>query len=226
MIRIMDELLPPQLRAPAAVAGFRANVAVKRPLLESLFNIIPVARGKAEEQEPIIASWLDSSDEARTIMDDPQKKAAIWTAGANRALFTDAGSALMLLAMAELDRLHRRVGVSLFERGAATYAPGVSVARAIYALANQYKHLGKWRKAPHEGKDDKPIVAALVGDPMREDACAEFLKRAFATYDDFERAMLSCADDIVTDGTIPATGRGGIPVITMRSGSDTSPTSS
>ena len=28
--------------------------------------------------------------------------------------------------------------------------------------------------------------------------------------------MLSCADGIVTDGTIPATGRGGIPIITMR----------
>jgi hypothetical protein len=62
------------------------------------------------------------------------------------------------------------------------------------------------------------LVAALVDDPLREDAAAEFLRRGFAHYNDLEAAILSCADGLVTDGTIPSTGRAGIPIITMQPG--------
>jgi hypothetical protein len=206
-----------RLSLALAVSGFRADVAAKRPLLESLFNIVPLARKKVTDVERKLASYLDTEESTREAFENTAKKNEIWEMGANRALYTDAASALILISATELDRLHRRASVDLFERGAETYVHGIYIARAIYALANQYKHLAKWRS---EGtlNDDAPIVAALVGEASREDAAAEFLLRGYPRYEEFEDALLSCADNIVTDGSIPASGRGGIPRITMRPG--------
>jgi len=51
---------------------------------------------------------------------------------------------------------------------------------------------------------------------MREDAAAEFIRRAFNSYDDLSNAVLTAADNIIMDGTISALGSAGIPTITMR----------
>lgn len=222
MFQSIIDLLGEPIRLPAAVSTFRGSVAVKRPLLESLFNIIAVARGHAEEQEPVIAAWFDTPEGAKSAFNDPEKKRMIWAAAAQRTLMTDSASALLLIVAAEYDRFHRSAQVSVLDRGAASYITGIPVARAIHTLANQYKHLGKWRVIPTEGAKERPIIAALVDDPLREDAAAEFLRRAFTSYDDLEAAILSCADGLVTDGTIPSIGRAGISIITMQPGSESS----
>jgi hypothetical protein len=212
---IGTSLLPASLKVPAAVAGFRANIGVKRPLLESLFGTVTRAREKAERLEPTIASWFDDMETLRQAFIDPERKNMIWEAAAHRALFTDSAAALILIVDAEMDRLYRESQTSLFGRGVDSYVPGITVSSAVHGLANQYKHLGKWRATSGSDGNDKAIIRALVGDPLLQDAAAEFLRRGFSKYNDLEAAILSCADGIVTDGTIPATGRGGIPFITM-----------
>jgi hypothetical protein len=208
-------------RSQRLVAGFRANIAVKRPLLESLFNIIPVARAKNEALSPEIASWFDSMEETRRAFDEPERKQKIWEMGANYSLANDTASAIVLLIYSELDRLHRATDVSLFERGAFTYVPGIRFSRAVYALANQVKHLGRWKREADAGRDERAILAQLVDDPLRVDASAEFLKRGYETYDALEAAVISCGDGIATEGIIPAEGRAGVPRITMRPGGTT-----
>lgn len=89
--------LPEALRIPVAVAGFRASIGVKRPLLESLFNLISGARKETETLDKLVASWLDDEANAQSLFTDPEKKEAIWRAGAHRALYSDAASALVLV---------------------------------------------------------------------------------------------------------------------------------
>jgi len=215
---MINERFPKDLRVALAVTGFRANIVVKRPLLEALFNIVPVARAKAEPLEHESASWMDSASGLREALENPDNKHKVWEASANRALFTDAASALMLIVASELERLFRETSVSLFNRGESTYAPNICVARAVWSLANQYKHLGEWRQNPDQSRADKAIVRTLVDDEMRADAAAEFLKRGgYREYHLFENALISCSDNIVGDGSIPASGRAGMPVVTMTS---------
>jgi len=208
--------LPHNLQMAYAVSGFRGSVTVKRPLLESLYNVIAPARLKSSALSGEVASWFDTMEGTRAAFDDPAKKEKIWELGPHSALISDAASTMLLIAASELDRLHQKAGISLFERGQSTYVATIRFSRATYALANQYKHLGKWRHNERNGGEDRKLVQALVDDPLREDAAAEFLLRGYATYDPFEAALLSCSDGIVTDGTIPETGRAGLPTITMR----------
>jgi hypothetical protein len=184
--------------------------------MKSLFDIIPIAKGKADSLAQALAPMLDTMEGANKLFGEKVFKDQIFEMGADRALYTDSGAAIILVADAAIDRLHKEVNLSLFDRGAETYVLGVHIAQAISSLANQYKHIGEWLQSPGATSKDREIVKALVGDPVRLDAAAEFLKRGFTSYNAFEDALISSADDIVTDGTIPARGRSGVPVITMR----------
>jgi hypothetical protein len=155
MSQSLIDLLGERIRLPAAVSAFRGSVAVKRPLLESLFSIISVARAHAEEQERVIAAWFDTRDGADSAFNDPEKKRMIWEAAAQRTLMTDSASALLLIVAAEYDRFYRSARVSVLDRGEASYVAHIFVARAIHTLANQYKHLGKWRIVPTEGASER-----------------------------------------------------------------------
>jgi hypothetical protein len=211
----LPEPLRGKLKLSLAVAGFRVEIATKGPLMKSLFDIVPVAKGKSETLSRTLAPMLDTEEGARKLFNEQPLKTHIYEMDANRALLTDASAAIILIADAAIDRLYQKVGVSLFARGANTYASGIKIAQAISSLANQYKHLGEWLQTSTSMAKDRQVVEALVGDPLKADAAAEFLSH-FADYGEFEDALISCADDIVTDGTIPAKGRAGVPVITMR----------
>lgn len=73
-------------------------------------------------------------------------------------------------------------------------------------------------RAGDEGLRDREILTQLLDDAMREDAAAEFSMRGFPDYDLFAAAVRSCADNIVTDGTIPPSGNAGIPTMQPTSG--------
>lgn len=212
----IPDFFPQDLRGTLAVAGFRAAIATKRPLLEALYGMVVSAREQAEAIEPVIAKWLSSEEGTRAAFNDPAKKERIWVAGAHRTLFSDSASALVLILDAEYERLHRRTGLSTLTRGMTTYVPAIYLSQAIRACANQYKHLAEWYSSPDRSEKDRAILAQLVGDPMREDAAAEFLRRGFRSYDDLSNAVLTVADNIITDGTVPAVGSAGIPTIGMR----------
>jgi|GEM_PF-4435890 len=216
MSQHLIDLLGEGIRLPAAVTSFRGSMAVKRPLLESLFNVIRSARAHANELEPVVAAHLDTKEGADSLFNDPDKKRMIWEAAAERTLMTDSAAALILIVAAEYDRLFRTANMPILARGAASYVPHITVAEAVHNLANQYKHLANWRVDPTKGTKERRIVEALVDDALREDAAAEFLHRGFTNYDELDAAIFSCVDGLVTDGTIPSTGRVGIPVITMR----------
>jgi hypothetical protein len=92
----------------------------------------------------------------------------------------------------------------------------VHVSLAVHTCAIHAKHLTEWQVNPTRGESARALLTRLIGDPMRADASAEFLKLNFADYDEFAQAVLTVADGIVTDGTISENGSAGIPAITMR----------
>ena len=213
---MLPDFFPQELRVPYYVTGFRGAIATKRPLFESLFNLIATTRAKMEPLEAEVAAYADDIDGLRALLDDPERKAKVWEAGTHRALYTDSASALLLLIDAEYDRFFYSTGISLYDRGTTTYVDDVRLTTVIHTLAIHYKHLAEWRVNKKRGEAERAILAKMIDDPMRADAAAEFLQRAFADYDAFAAAVLTCVDDIVTDGVIPENGSAGIPTITAR----------
>lgn len=134
---------------------------------------------------------------------------------AHKTSFEDAAAALVLIAAAALERLYKALQESLFQRGLESYVPSIRFSRALWVLAIQYKHLGEWvhgSKVPKE----LPEVEALVDDPHRTDAAAEFLVRSgFNSYDEFETALLSCVVGMTETGIEP-TGESGIVSVAIR----------
>jgi len=96
------------------VTGFRGAIATKRPLFESLFNMIATTRAKIEPLEAEVAVYADDIDGLRTLLDDPERKAKVWEAGTHRALYTDSASALLLLIDAEYDRFFYSTGIPMY----------------------------------------------------------------------------------------------------------------
>jgi hypothetical protein len=210
--------LPDFLETPMAVAGYRARIAVQRPHQVLNFDSISVARQQYEEASALINAW--PADKFYTLGSDEEAKQLIWKMEASRALFEDLASILLLLAASTIERFHREVGVELYGRGAESYVAGITFVRAVVALSNQYKHLGQWTHRPRPRELDRDLVEALVDQPFRTDAAAEFLRRSgFTTYDEFESALLTCSDGIA-DPSIIADGRGGMRTITVRAPAD------
>lgn len=210
----MDNI-PEFLKVPSAVAGFRARLAVQRPHQVLNFDSIEPARKKYQAASSIVASWFP--DKMYDLPRNEEMKQTIWEMGAAQALFEDLASIIILLAGSTLERFRREVKVDLYERGVDCYIPGIKFVRAVAALANQYKHLGQWRHEPRPKEPDRDIIEVLVGNPLRSDAAAEFLKRcAFSSYDSFESALLTCSDGIA-DPSFMADGRRGMRTITIRS---------
>ncbi len=105
----LDRLPEPQrgqIKLSIAIAGYRAEIAAKAPLMKSLFDIIPVARRKTEALSHEIAPMLDTIETTRKLFEEPFYKTKIYEMGANRNLYTDSGAAIILLADAAIDRLY------------------------------------------------------------------------------------------------------------------------
>lgn len=198
-----------------AVAAFRGNIATKRPLFEELFRMMRLASEEIEPLQQEMASWLDDPNFGASILNDPFRRETMWQTAAHQNLNADTGATIVLLAVAELDRLHRKTGISLFERGPATHAGRITLTRALYALGNQFKHYGKWVSAPDQGQTDREVVAELVGDPLQQNAASLFLLREFAGADHLTDALISCGNGIADDGRIPTSGVSSVPRITM-----------
>lgn len=208
----MNEL-PPSLARAMMVSTFQASVVGKRALLETLYSMVVESRAKYEPLRDEVRRWNDGHWIDFAIYASVQS--VVQERDALRASYEDAAAALLLIAAASLERLHKALKEPLFERGALSYVPSIRLSRAIWVIALQYKHLGQWI---HESKvaPESAEVEALVGDRLRTDAAAEFLNRCgFGSYDQFETALLSCIDGLTDRGLVP-TGDSGVPGVTIR----------
>jgi hypothetical protein len=205
--------LPSFLRGPLIVASYRAEVVNKRTVLTLLFDNMRDSYAKYVPIRDSMAMWTD--DDYLMLPYSDEREAIATQREALRKTYEDSAAAMMLLAASSLERLHQALNEGLFDRGAASYIEGLRFSRAIWVLAVQYKHLGGWRHASAHLRDSLD-VARLVDNALRGDAAAEFLRRcAFESYAEFERALLSCSDELTPDNLIPS-GERGIPSVTMR----------
>jgi hypothetical protein len=218
----LPDWFPKDAKIEMAVVGYRTRVAVQRLHQELTFNSISTARDKFGEAQKTLKSKMDQFSEfsefLRRVPEDDSIRMAIWESGAAQSLYTDLGAVVLLVAASSVEELHQATGLSIFDRGAASYIGDIPFARAVTALANQYKHRAEWIEQGKGRGSDFEIVAKLVDDPLRPDAAAEFLLRsAFASYEAFEAALLSCADGIVDRERLPD-GKAGIPTFTISAG--------
>jgi hypothetical protein len=200
------------VKRPMNVAAFRRDVFARRTFLAAMFDNVVVARGQADESERQLQSWREDASLAH-----PEEHRIDCDENAIRqALYQDFASTLILLSGASLERLVnstpindlRKTEHDLLSQGCASYKPTITFARSIWELANYCRHLGEWRlkatipSQASEMSHTKKWVSDLVDNHLRLDACGEFLKRCgFASYDDYERALLSCVDHLVKGDT-------------------------
>lgn len=202
------EHLPDFLKVPFAVVGYRASISLKRPVLEPLFDRMLVARTNLEESRAVVGGWSD--EQILDALESEDKQKILWETGAHQALYDDLGSVLVLLVVSTMERFFKESGISLYERGLSSYVDGVPFSKALSSLANQYRHLGAWRKSTSDGGQNREIVEKLVDNALRTDAASEFLRRSgFTQYESFEDAVLSCSDGIA-DPSIVVDGRDGL----------------
>jgi hypothetical protein len=212
---------PKDLKIEMAIAGYRGRVAVQRLHQELTFKSIPVARKKfSEAQDRLSARIGEFGDFEAFIRAIPEGDAAlrraVWESGAAQYLYSDLGAVLLLVAASSIEELRRLTDLSIYGRGTPSYADGIPFARAVVALANQYKHRTEWIESGKSHSDDFEVVTKLVDKPLRMDAASEFLLRSgFERYEEFEAALLSCADGIVDPSRLPD-GKGGIPTFRIR----------
>lgn len=186
--------LPEPLSRSFAVAQFRYTMRAKKTILEPLFAQMQSVGAEYRGRRDAIRGWT----ELRVLDEfmDPAGRLRFREQGKNKAIYEDTAATIVLLAVAEMERLYKRTDISLYERGRDCYLQGFKFSYALKVLANQYKHLGSWLRKP--GQPDEAEVALLVDDPYRTDAAAEFLLRSnFAEYSDLEHCILSCTDEIV-----------------------------
>lgn len=195
------------------VATFRASVINKRELMSVLFANVQHATLKYVALRDEIRTWTQS-----VWLDFPhseQLRSTVAERDGWNATLQDSAAAIVLIAAASIERLYKAINVSLFDRGIVSYAEHIYFSRALWILSVQYKHLGEWKlvkKLPSERAE----LEALVGDPLRPDAAAEFLRRsAFTSYQEFENALLSCSDAITEPFLVPS-GDGGVPTVMLR----------
>jgi hypothetical protein len=179
-----------------ALANFRYTIRTKREILAPLFEKMHFARAAVYTKRKEIEAWPDlrmldemTSKDGRNRLQQHQ---------ANKAIYEDAGAAIALLLLAEMERFFKETGVSLYERGLQSYVPGIRFSRALSLVANQYKHLGEWRNESEKAHLQRTEVTKLVGNAFRTDASSEFLVRSgFADYDALQQAVLSSTEDLV-----------------------------
>jgi len=195
------------------VASYRASVVNKRTILAQLFANVRAAYAMYAPLRDRIATWTDND-----LLDLPQsdeRQDMLAQREAWQTTYEDSAAAMILIAAASLERLYYALRESLYSRGVESYVKGLRFSRAVWALAVQYKHLGEWRHAK-ELPGDSSEVEQLVGDALRADAAAEFLRRcAFESYADFERALLSCSEGFSPANVVPSGDRG-IPSVKLR----------
>ncbi len=208
----MDQI-PDYLSRALVIATYQASVVEKRNLMRFLFAMVSESRPTYESLRNVVRGWTQGQWLDFGV--DESMREIVVERDAHRASYQDAAAALVSIAAASVERLYETLRESLFTRGVMSYAPGIHFSRAIWVLAIHYRHLGKWTHGTgsNEGRAD---VKALVDDPLRADAAAEFLTRcAFASYDDFETALLSCVGDLTGPSIVP-TGDSGIPSAAVR----------
>jgi hypothetical protein len=196
MIRFANEESAEAFSLACALADFRYTIKAKGKILAPLFEQMQLAgaavRAKREEME----EWTDLRMLDEVMNKDGRER--LQQHQANKAIYEDAGAAIALLLLAEMERFFKMSGVSLYERGQESYVPGLKFSRALSHVANQYKHLGAWRHAPEENHPGLSEVTKLVEYALRTDAASEFFMRCgFADYDSLQRAVLSCSGDLV-----------------------------
>jgi hypothetical protein len=207
--------LPEFLKLPVILASYTADVVGKRNLLSSFFTSVSQSRQSFASLRGELSGWTD--DDLFAFPFDESRRALYAKKEASKATYEDSAGALVLIAAASLERLSRALGQMIVDRGAPSYIPGIHFARAVWELANQYKHLGEWRHdpKPKRAQSTMQVVALLVDDPLRSDAAAEFLNRAgLDRYADFEAALLSCIDGLSSASLVPG-GSDGITSVTL-----------
>lgn len=174
----------------SAVAEFRYVIRAKATILAALFEQMQEAGvaycpDRAAFRRRSESEWLDT-------LNIRAERRRVREHAAKRAIYEDAGAAIVLLLVPELERLYKKIDLSLYERGHESYVPGIKFARALSLLANQYKHLGEWKKEPEKRHDGLSEVERLVGNGFITDAASEFFLRSrFACYAQVQEAVLS-----------------------------------
>lgn len=209
----------PAFERPVRIAEFQQHLVAQRRLMKSLFDGLSDAR----------TNYQRTRNEFKTLLDqngawfDPSNAAMVekmTERDSYQSLYEDTASAIILLAAASLERLHKAIGETLWTRGVPSYARSIKFSRAISLLRDQYMHLGEWRyaathpSATRKTKRDAALekkrestlklLVRLVKYPLASNAAAEFLERsAFADYSEFEAALASCLDGLVSGPLVP-----------------------
>jgi hypothetical protein len=188
--------LPEALSFASAIAEFRYVVRAKEPILAPLFEQMKEAGARYRPDRDAIREWSESK--MLSELATPTGRRRLQEHKANQAIYEDAGASIVLLLVPELERLYKKIDESLYGRGRDSYMPGIKFSRALSLLANQYKHLGEWRKEPQKQHDGLRDVAKLVDNGFRADAASEFFLRCgFVDYGSVQEAVLSCSEGLV-----------------------------
>lgn len=138
--------LPEPLSRSFAVAEFRYTMRAKRTILEPLFAEMQLVGVEYRAKRGVIRGWTDL--EALDEFIDPAGRLRLQEHSKNKAIYEDTAAAIVLLTVAEMERLYKRTGISLYNRGRDCYLRGFKFSHALSVLANQYKHLGSWLTRP------------------------------------------------------------------------------
>jgi len=113
----------------------------------------------------------------------------------------DSAYALMVILDYSLQRFAREAQLkNVIDLGQKAYG-GATFNEAIYALANQARHLHAWMDGDKPSKRNATIFSMLALDPSHGHAACAFLENLrLKTYLDFEERVLSTPRDILTSG--------------------------
>jgi hypothetical protein len=214
MISFANEESEKAFWSACALADFRYTVRAKGKILALLFEKMRLAGAAVRAKREEMQGWADLRmlDEVT----EPLGRRRLQEHEANQAIYEDAGAAIVLLLVAEMERFFKKTGVKLYELGQESYVPGLKFSRALSHLANQYKHLGSWRDTPEKGHRGRREVTKLVDNPWRTDAASEFFLRCgFANYDSLQQVVLSCSDNLV-DRPLVVDDEGELPTVKLQ----------
>jgi hypothetical protein len=169
---------PPQATAAALYA---LEIRSRRDLLETLYYATKNGADEAWELHRRLQALKNRKDTGTPELDVGDvlvQQDLINSARAAEATAMDSASTLVLI----LDKILQRLGLRIGDLDTRDLGPdieqGIKLNRAIWALANQARHLHKWVTRAdaelHAQKDVKTIVA-LRHDPRNENAARELL---------------------------------------------------
>ncbi len=113
----------------------------------------------------------------------------------------DGSNAIVMICDSALRSLHVNLKKSITESGEEAYN-GVKLSRAIWDLANRYRHVARWRSASGKTKGSESNTFGSLGiDLVDELSTIKFLEKCgFKSYRDFEDRLLSIATPFIPTG--------------------------